>query len=105
VAFLQPLIQSWDIDLTTFGMDIVLNHRVALGRAKKFEYVEKDPETSDQEEAGLTEFLQTASLNRDVTTEETEFLRKLRFNGRRPTALYYYREIQNLRDPLHFHVL
>jgi transcriptional regulator with XRE-family HTH domain len=102
VAFLQPLIQSWDIDLTTFGMDIVLNHRVASGRAKKFEYVEKDPETTDQEEPGLTEFLQTASLNHDVTAEETEFLRKLRFNGRRPTALYYYREIQNLRDPLHF---
>ena len=35
LAFLQPLIQSWDIDLTTFGMDILLNHRVAPGRAKK----------------------------------------------------------------------
>jgi len=23
-------------------------------------------------------------------------------NGRRPNALYYYRELQNLRDPLHF---
>ena len=102
VAFLQPLIQSWDIDLTTFGMDIVLNHRVASGRAKKFEYVEKDAEATDQEEPGLTEFLQTAPLNHNVTAEEIDFLRKLRFNGKRPTALYYYREIQNLRDPLHF---
>ena len=105
VAFLQPLIQSWDIDLTTFGMDIVLNHRVASGRAKKFEYVEKDAEVTDQEEPGLTEFLQTASLNHHVTAEEIDFLRKLRFNGRRPTPLYYYREIQNLRDPLHFQAL
>jgi hypothetical protein len=37
-----------------------------------------------------------------MTKEETEFLRRLRFAGRRPTALYYYRELQNLRDPLHF---
>jgi transcriptional regulator with XRE-family HTH domain len=102
VAFLQPLIQSWDIDLTTFGMDIVLNHRVAPGRAKKFEFVEKDPETPDKEEPGLSAFLQNASLSRDATVEEIEFLRKLRFTGKRPTALYYYREIQNLRDPLHF---
>jgi len=26
----------------------------------------------------------------------------LRFKGKRPTPLYYYRELQNLRDPLHF---
>jgi predicted transcriptional regulator len=102
VAFLQPLIQSWDIDLTTFGMDIILNHHVAPGRAKKFEYVEKVPETNHHEEPGFTAFLKDASLSRDATAEEIEFLRKLRFDGKRPTALYYYREIQNLRDPLHF---
>jgi len=102
VAFLQPLIQAWDIDLKTFGMDIVLNHRVAPARAKKFEYVEKEPDSTAKEEPGLTSFLQNTSLSRDATTDEIEFLRKLRFNGKKPTALYYYREIQNLRDPLHF---
>jgi hypothetical protein len=102
VAFLQPLIQSWDIDLKTFGIDIVLNHRVAPGCAKKFEFVEKDPESTEKEEPGLADFLQSASLSHNATEEEIEFLRKLRFNGKRPTALYYYREIQNLRDPLHF---
>jgi predicted transcriptional regulator len=102
VAFLQPLIQSWDIDLTTFGMDIILNHRVAPGRPKKFEYVEKEPETTDKEEPGLTAFLQNPSLSREATAQEIEFLRGLRFQGKRPTALYYYREMQNLRDPLHF---
>ena len=105
VAFLQQLLQSWDIDLRTFGMDIILNHRIAPGRAKKFEFVEKEPETTDQEEPGLTEFLQSASLSRNTTAEEIAFLRKLRFNEKRPTALYYYREIQNLRDPLHFQAL
>ena len=34
-----------------------------------------------------------------------EFLKKLRFNGKRPTPLYYYRELQSLRDTLHFRAL
>jgi transcriptional regulator with XRE-family HTH domain len=103
VTFLQPLVQSWDIDLTSFGMDIVLNHRVASGRRRKFEYVEREPEPPSREEPGLIAFLQDASLRGDATADEIEFLKRLRFNGKRPTALYYYREIQNLRDPLHFH--
>ncbi len=41
-------------------------------------------------------------LSGDATPEEVEFLRQLRFKNGRPTALYYYRELQNLRDPLHF---
>ena len=31
VAFLDPLIQFWDVDLATFGMEIVLNRLVAPG--------------------------------------------------------------------------
>ncbi len=102
VSFLDPLIESWDIDLPTFGVEIVLNRRVARGHAKKFEFVEKEPELAFREEAGLTEFLHDASLRGDATEQEIEFLRKLRFKGKRPTPLYYYRELQNLRDPLHF---
>ena len=30
------------------------------------------------------------------------YIQRLKFKGKRPTALYYYREWQNLRDPLHF---
>jgi transcriptional regulator with XRE-family HTH domain len=102
VSFLEPLIESWDIDLATFGVEIVLNRRVAPGHPKKFEFVEKEPEPTFDQEPGLTKFLQDASLNRDATEEEIEFLKKLRFKGKRPTPLYYYRELQNLRDPLHF---
>lgn len=102
VSFLDPLVESWDIDLVTFAMEIVLNHRVAPGRPKKFEFVEKDPEPALDEEPGLTEFLREASLSGDATGEEIEFLRRLRFKGKRPAPLYYYRELQNLRDPLHF---
>lgn len=102
VTFLDPLIESWDIDLATFGMEIVLNRRLAPGHAKKFGFVELKPAPSVDEEPGLQAFLQDPSLRGDATAEEIEFLKKLKFTRERPTPLYYYRELQNLRDPLHF---
>jgi len=102
VTFFNPLIESWDIDLTTFGMEIVLNRRVAPGHLKKFEFVERDPGKPLDEEPGFKKFLQDTSLSGGATGEEIEFLRKLRFKNKRPTPLYYYRELQNLRDPFHF---
>ena len=101
-SFLAPLIDSWDIDLTSFAMEIVLNRRLAPGDPKRFEFVERDPELSLGEEVGLKEFLSDPTLSGDVTEEEVQFLKRLRIKGRRPTSLYYYRELQNLRDPLHF---
>jgi transcriptional regulator with XRE-family HTH domain len=101
VSFLDPLIESWDIDLATFGMEIVLNRRLTPGFAKKFEFVERESAPSE-EEPGLKEFLRRQSVSCDATEEEIAFLKKLRFIGRHPTTLYYYRELQNLRDPLHF---
>ena len=41
VLFLGPMIESWDIDLKTFGLEIVLNRRLAPGRITRFEFVEK----------------------------------------------------------------
>ena len=102
VTFLDPLIESWDIDLATFGMEIVLNRRLAPGHPKKFEFVERDAAPPGDEEPGLQDFLRDASLSGDATAEETEFLKKLTFTRKRPTPLYYYRELQSLRDPLHF---
>jgi len=102
VSFLNPLIESWDIDLATFGLEIVCDRRVVPGGAKKFELVEKQPEPAFETEPGLKEFLRNAPLSGDATEEEIEFLKGLRFKERRPTALYYYRELQNIRDPLHF---
>ena len=102
VAFLDPLIESWDIDLATFDMEIVLNRRLAAGPLKKFEYVERTPEPPFDQEPGLTAFLQDPALGGDATEEEIEFLTNLRFTRKRPTPLYYYRELQNLRDRLHF---
>ena len=101
VSFLDPLIESWDIDLATFSMEIVLNRRLIPGYAKKFEFVEGEA-AQTEEEHGLKEFLRLQSVIGDATEEEIEFLKRLRFNGKHPTPLYYYRELQNLRDPLHF---
>jgi transcriptional regulator with XRE-family HTH domain len=101
VAFLEPLIESWDIDLATFGIEVVLNRRLGPAVPKRFEFVERDS-TETVENAGLKEFLDDHSLSGDVTEEEIEFLKTLRFDGRRPTAMYFYRAVQSLRDPLHF---
>src|SRR5213596_3881375 len=102
VSFLDPLIESWDIDLATFGLEVVLNHSVVPGQAKRFDYVEREAEEPVAEEPGLQEFLQDPSLSGTATAKEVAFLKRLKFQGRRPTPLYYYRELQNLRDPLHF---
>ncbi len=102
VSFLDPLIESWDIDLSGFAMQIVLNRRLAPGHSKRFEFVETEPDQRFGGEPGLNGFLKDASLSGNVTREEVEFLKRLRIKGKRPTPLYYYRELQNLRDPLHF---
>jgi transcriptional regulator with XRE-family HTH domain len=102
VSFLEPLIESWDIDLETFSMEIVLNNRIVSEHVKKLDFVEKEPEQPFEEEPGLKKFLRDTRLSGDASEEEIEFLRKLRFKTERPTPLYYYRELQNLRDPLHF---
>jgi transcriptional regulator with XRE-family HTH domain len=104
VSFLDPLIDSWDIDLSSFGMEIVLNRKLAPGHSKRFAFVETtDSDQASGGEPGLNAFLKDASLSGTVTPEEIEFLKRLRLKGKRPTPLYYYRELQNLRDPLHFH--
>jgi transcriptional regulator with XRE-family HTH domain len=102
VSFLEPLVESWDIDLATFALSISLNSRAVSEHEKRFEFVEREAGELLVEEPGLTEFLENASLSGTATAEEIEFLKRLRFKGKRPAALYFYRELQNLRDPLHF---
>jgi hypothetical protein len=101
VSFLNPLIASWDVDLVTFEMEIALNHRLVPGQPRQLEFVEREPDGLLEVEPELTEFLQNATFSGNVTADEVEFLRRLRFKGKRPSPLYY-RELQNLRDPLHF---
>jgi transcriptional regulator with XRE-family HTH domain len=102
VSFLDPIIDSWDINLKTFGMAVVPNRRLTAGDLKRFEFAEQEPPQSVAMEPGLEQFLKDGSLSSDVTEEEIAFLKALKLRGKRPSPIYYYRELQNLRDPLHF---
>jgi transcriptional regulator with XRE-family HTH domain len=99
-TFLIPMIESWDIDLATFAMKVFLNPLLSPVRLVHVEFTERDE--VDQVEPGFEEFLGMPELRGDATPEELERLRNLRFRSRRPTAMFYYQELRNLRDPLHF---
>jgi transcriptional regulator with XRE-family HTH domain len=101
-VFLDPLIDSWDIDLRTFAMEIALNRRLASTQIMRFQFVEIESDPSPQGEPGFKEFLRLEAMSGDATAEELEFLESMRFGQKQPTPLYYYRELQSLRDPLHF---
>jgi len=94
-ARLDALIVSWEWDPGTFALTVSLGS----GDHKRFQYSERG--NGDQEK-GLLEFLRDPLLSGSATASEVAFLKLLQFTDRRPTALYYYRELQNLRDPLHF---
>jgi hypothetical protein len=83
-------------------MEIVLNRRLARSHLKRFEFREAEPEPSFELEPALKEFLNDAKLSAGITEAETAFLKRLRCDGKRPSLLYFYRELQNLRDPLNF---
>ena len=100
VLCFDPLLQSWDIEMGSFRMDIELNRRLTERYSKSFEFreVEREPPTVMQ--PGLEDFLEDVELSAGITQEEVDFLKRLRMDGMRPSVLYYYRELQNLRDPL-----
>jgi transcriptional regulator with XRE-family HTH domain len=102
VAFMDPLVESWDIDLDSLRVDITLNRRLVVDPQRRFEFVETEPIDGSDEPSGFVEFLEDTRLSGDITEAETRLLRLCRFNGKRPTKLYYHRALQNLRDPLHF---
>ena len=101
-AFMDPLIESWDLHLETFEMEVSLNTELTSTHLLKFQFVEMPSGLASEEQPGFEEFLHNPALVGNATDEEIEFLRNLRIKHRRPTPLYYYRELQNLRDPLHF---
>jgi transcriptional regulator with XRE-family HTH domain len=102
VSFLDPIIDSWEIDLKTFSMAVVPNRRLTAVSLKRFEFAEQEATDPAAMEPGLEQFLRDASLSGDATEEEIAFLKALKLRGKRPSPIYYYRELQNLRDPLHF---
>jgi transcriptional regulator with XRE-family HTH domain len=103
VTFFGSIIDKWDVDLRTFDMRVALNGGLAQGILKRFAFAEQAP--APVRLAGLEQFLSDSSLSGDATEEEVEFLKGLQFRGRNPSPIYYYRELQSLRDPLHFPVV
>ena len=102
VAFLDPLVQAWDIDLDSFRLEITLNGRLVTNPHRTFMFVQSESKDAAREKQGLSEFVNDERLSGDATEEEIGMLRGQWLGGRRPTKLYYYRALQNLRDPLHF---
>jgi len=101
VTFLDPLVESWDVDLETLRLKIALNGDLVEDSHRTFAFVE-DPGDDGAAESALAEFLDDPQLGGEVTEDEIRLLRCQRFDGKRPNKLYYYRALQNLRDPLHF---
>jgi transcriptional regulator with XRE-family HTH domain len=102
LAFLDPMIDSWDIELKSFAITVVLNKRLAVKKSLKFNFVETGELYSSELQPGFQEFLRSAAMSGDATADELSFLKSLQFRRARPSALYYYRELQSLRDLLHF---
>jgi transcriptional regulator with XRE-family HTH domain len=100
-ARLDASIAAWKWDPVTFALDVTLATNGRRATTKRFEYVERI-EADVEREKGLLEFLRDPWLSGTATPEELAFVKALRFKDRRPTPLYYYRELQNLRDPLNF---
>jgi transcriptional regulator with XRE-family HTH domain len=102
VAFLDPLVKSWEIEMETFRLDITLNPGLVADHRRTFAFVEKEPEEASGAQPGLDEFLKDSQLSQHLTDEEVGILRRQWTGRRRPTKIYYYRVVQNLRDPLNF---
>ena len=101
VSFLDPLIDSGISTSPASAWRSRLTEGSPQGTRSDLRLLRRTP-TTFPGEPGLNAFLKDASLSGKLTREEIEFLKRLRLEGRRPTPLYYYRELQNLRDPLHF---
>ena len=104
IVFLDPLIASWDIELATFALEVVLAPTTSMIRAQRFRFhfAEGSRTGPTEREPGFAEFVADRMLSGGASRQELAHLEGLRFDGRRPTKIYYYRELQNLRDPLHF---
>ncbi|HVR44654.1 MAG TPA: helix-turn-helix transcriptional regulator [Thermoanaerobaculia bacterium] len=97
--FIDPMIRSWEFDLHRFSLTI----RLTGGTRRAFSFEQRTKTDSLTDEPALRSFLRDATLSAGITADETEFLTRIRFAGpERPTALFYYRTLQNLRDPLNF---
>jgi transcriptional regulator with XRE-family HTH domain len=63
ILFLEPLIESWDIDLETFGMEIVLNNRVvSQSMLRNWSSLKRNPSSHSRKNRDSKNSLMTLSL-------------------------------------------
>ena len=88
--------QSRDIDLSSFRIDIIPNRRVVSGGRKRLQFVAREPRPP----IGWYQVLRSllADMNLSGGATEGNRFEPLKLNGRRPTRIYYYPELQNLRE-------
>jgi len=99
--FIEPLVRSWALDEQRF----VLTVQLTTGSTREFRFQETAKNGRRADEPGLRSFLRDTTLSGGATADEIDFLRRIRFAGtEHPTAIFYYRTLQNLRDPLNFRV-
>jgi transcriptional regulator with XRE-family HTH domain len=98
--FLDPIVEWWTFDIDRFTLSV----RLTNGATRKFEFAEQQRrEKPAADPAGLRAFLRDSRLSGGITPEESAILRSVRLpEPQRATALFYYRLLQNLRDPVHF---
>ena len=101
-TFIDPFVESWDVDLDSLRLDIQLDSELVNDAHRTYAFVEQTTDQGVAAEPGLKAFLEGPQLAGDVTEDEIRQLEAQRFGGRHPTKLYYYRALQNLRDVLHF---
>ncbi len=99
--FIEPLVRSWNFDEQRF----ILTVQLTTGTTREFRFQETVKTERTVDEPGLRAFLRDTTLNSGATAGEIDFLRRIRFTEiTHPTAIFYYRTLQNLRDPLNFKV-
>jgi len=82
--FLNPLIESWDIDLKSFNLEVRLSKGLASRGVVRFEYAEASVLPGAEEEPGFKEFLRNPGMSGDASDEELAFLKSLKFHRLRP---------------------
>lgn len=102
VHLFEPLVASWDVDLESLRIEFTLDETLAAEPRRTFGLIEIEIDDGSSDEQGLADFLRDPQLNDGATEEEIRLLRQHHTGTRRPSKLYYYRALQNLRDPLHF---
>ena len=94
--FIEPLVRLWDFDIDRFVLEV----RLTTGTRRTFMFGEDVKQKPPDDPAGLRAFLRDTRLSSGVAPQEMEILRALRVPG--ANAMFYYRALQTLRDPVNF---